>query len=205
MPNWCYSSIKICHNDKEALKEFVKKLKKWTSKSVCKTDFGNYWLGNVVANSGIARWEKRGETYEFVPFINCRGKIETFELRENVLTIITETAWSPMLQMWKMIVEKYLPDADIWFTAEEPSNGIYETNDPDIVGCYNIDIFEPPEEFENEEPVYIAEEDDVIDFLQRVLKTEESDIDKLLSLANDLEDCWFAINVWNDCNIDYCD
>ena len=198
MPNWCYTNINICHNDKDKMKDLYDKIMEWTSKNYSDNGFGVTWLGNIVGFSGIADPDK--DVYP-----RCRGTLSSISFDNNQINLSTETAWAPMMQMWQMIVDKYLPDADIWYTAEEPGNCIFESNDPDVIGKYYIDIWEPPEEFEDEESIYEAEEDDVIDFLQRVLKTEEKNIDALFIMADEIEDRWFSINMWANCDISECE
>lgn len=205
MPNWCFTDITIYHNDEEKVKSLKEKIDKWTSKDFVENGFGHNWLGNIVGNSGIAKWVKQGDRYDFEHNIRCRGSLDSISLDNHRLMLQTSTAWAPMMQMWVKVCEKYLPDADILFVAEEPGNGIFETNDPDMIGSYYIDIWEPPEEFIDEEPMFEAEEGDVVDFLQRVLKTDETDIKKLLKISYDIEDQWFAINQWQECNIDMCE
>jgi hypothetical protein len=206
MPNWCYTNINICHNDKEKLNAFFDKVEEWSDKQYKTNDFDNGtlgWLGNIVGNSGLAEWKvKENGREDFVPSISCRGSLQTFELHDNSINIDTETAWGPMLEMWRLLCDKYLQGADIYYTAEESGNGLYQTNDPDVAGTYYIDIWEPPEEFEDEESIYEAEEDDVIDFLQRVLKTEEKNIDALLIMAESIDDPWFSIHKWELVDID---
>lgn len=206
MPNWCYTNITIYHNDEEKLKAFYDKIEEWRSKPFKENDFDKYsmgWLGNIVGNAGLAEWKKVGEREGFVPNISCRGSIQTFELHGNRININTETAWCPMMQMWQKLCDKYLPDAEIFYMAEEPGCELFETNDPDVIGMYYIDIWEPPEEFEDEEPVYEAEEDDTIEFLQRVLKTDESNIDKLIKMANEAD--WFSVHRWEAADISNCE
>ena len=206
MPNWCYTNINICHNDKNKLKDFFNKVEEWIKKPYKTNDFDTYslgWLGNIVGNSGLAEWKvKENGREDFVPSISCRGSLQTFELHENSINIDTETAWGPMLEMWRLLCDKYLPGADIYYTAEESGNGLYQTNDPNVDGTYYIDIWEPPEEFEDEESMYEAEESDAIEFLQRVLKTEETDIQKLIDMSNEIDDPWFSVNKWELREID---
>lgn len=206
MPNWCYTNINICHNDKNKLKEFFNKVEEWRKKPYKTNDFDTYslgWLGNIVGNSGLAEWKvKENGREDFVPSINCRGSLQTFELHENSINIDTETAWGPMLEMWRLLCDRYLPGADIYYTAEESGNGLYQTNDPNVDGTYYIDIWEPPEEFEDEESMYEAEESDAIEFLQRVLHTEETDINKLIDMADSIDDPWFSIHKWELMDID---
>jgi len=207
MPNWCYTNISICHNDKNKLKDFFDKVEEWRKKPYKTNDFDTYslgWLGNIVGNSGLAEWKvKENGREDFVPNISCRGSLQTFELHENNININTETAWGPMLEMWKLLCEKYLPGADIYYTAEECGNGLFQTNDPDVVGKYYIDVWDtPPEGFEEEESVYEAEEDDTIEFLQRVLKTDETDIKKLIDMADKIEEPWFSVHEWETMEVD---
>lgn len=206
MPNWCYTNINICHNDKNKLKDFFDKVEEWRKKPYKTNDFDTYslgWLGNIVGNSGLAEWKvKENGREDFVPSISCRGSLQTFELHENSINIDTETAWGPMLEMWRLLCDKYLPGADIYYTAEESGNGLYQTNDPNVDGTYYIDIWEPPEEFEDEESMYEAEESDAIEFLQRVLHTEETDINKLIDMADSIDDPWFSIHKWELMDID---
>lgn len=206
MPNWCYTNINICHNDKNKLKEFFNKVEEWRKKPYKTNDFDTYslgWLGNIVGNSGLAEWKvKENGREDFVPNISCRGSLQTFELHDDSINIDTETAWGPMLEMWRLLCDKYLPGADIYYTAEESGNGLYQTNDPNVDGTYYIDIWEPPEEFEDEESMYEAEESDAIEFLQRVLHTEEADINKLIDMADSIDAPWFSIHKWELVDID---
>lgn len=206
MPNWCYTSIQICHNDKDKLKAFFDKVEEWRKVPYKPNDFDTYtlgWLGNIVGNSGLAEWKKRADGREdFVPSISCRGSLQSFELMENQINLYTETAWGPMLEMWRLLCDKYLPGAEIYYTAEESGNCLYQTNDPNVVGTYYIDIWEPPEEFEDEESQYEVEEEYVVDFLQRILKTDETDIKKLLKMADEIDDPWFSINKWQSVDLD---
>ena len=206
MPNWCYTNINICHNDKNKLKDFFNKVEEWRKKPYKTNDFDTYslgWLGNIVGNSGLAEWKvKENGREDFVPSISCRGSLQTFELHDDSINIDTETAWGPMLEMWRLLCDKYLPGADIYYTAEESDNGLYQTNDPDVADTYYIDIWETPEEFEDEESMYEAEESDAIEFLQRVLHTEETDINKLVDMADSIDDPWFSIHKWELVDID---
>lgn len=208
MPNWCYTSITIIHKDERKLKDFYEKVDTWAKKTYSENGFDcpkidYWWLGNIVGNSGLAKWIKKEDGDSgFVPNISCRGTLQSIELLGNQINISTETAWGPMLEMWRLLCDKYLPGADIYYTAEESGNGLYQTNDPNIDGTYYIDIWEPPEEFEDEESMYEAEESDAVEFLQRVLKTEETNIQKLIDMSNKIEDPWFSVNKWELREID---
>ena len=208
MPNWCYTNITICHNDKEKLKAFFDKVEEWRKKPYKTNDFDTYtmgWLGNIVGNSGLAEWKVKDNGREdFVPSISCRGSLQTFELHDNCINLSTETAWSPMLEMWKLLCDKYLPNAEIYYTADEGGNEIYQTNDPDMIGKYYIDIVDDvPEEFDDiAESEYEATEEMVVKLLQRILHSDETNIKKLLDLhyKSDTDD-WVHIHEWKTVEI----
>lgn len=207
MPNWCNTSISIQHSDSKKLKEFYDKIYKWLKTPYKTNDFDQYsegWLGNIVGNAGLAKWVKNGEREDFEPNIRCRGYVTEIELQENNININTETAWAPMMKMWDMLREKYLPDAEIFFTAEEGGNLLFESNDPYMIGCYYIDVYdEPPEGCEAIEMQYDASEKYTIQLLQKAFKTDETDIDKLIEMADDSE--WISVNQWQECSIYDCD
>jgi len=48
-----------------------------------------------------------------------------------------------------------------------------------------------------------AEEDYTVEFLQRAMKTDESDIEKLLKMADDIEEPWFSIHRWEAADLSY--
>lgn len=199
MPNWCYTSIVITtkNPDKTKLEDLAKKISDWSHKQFCDTGEGGFrdgWLGNIVGNSGIAHPLEANSP-------RCRGTLTSVYYEHEQINLSTETAWAPMMQMWQMIIDKYLPRAEIIYSAEETGCCFFCTNDPDVVGKYYIDIWEPPEEFEDEESEYEATEEYTVQFLQRVLKTDETDIDKLLEKAEEDEDSWFAVNKWQNCPI----
>ena len=45
MPNWCYTSIQIYHNDKDKLKAFFDKVEEWRKKPFKANDYDKYSLG----------------------------------------------------------------------------------------------------------------------------------------------------------------
>jgi hypothetical protein len=204
MPNWCCTNIIISHPDEGKVKELFERIKDWTSRDCYENDFGHGWLGNVLGNSGIAKWdeEKDGMFTEKGEYIYCRGSITDLSFEGGAIHIWQEDAWSPLVKLWSLVLEKYLPDADITFSAEEPGCGVYATNDPCIEGSYYVDVWETPDEFKDETSMYDAEESDVIEFCQRVLHTDEDDIKKLLDMASELD--WVAIHQWYHKEIEDC-
>ena len=176
MPNWCLTNIVINANEND-LKVFNKLLDQWTSRNYMKNGFGHEWLGNIVLGSGIGTVDTNPETD-----IRCRGVITQKQLCDDMLDIQTETAWVPMLDMWVKLVEKFIPEADITYTAEEGGCGIFCTNDPDLVDKYVVDSWTGSIESDWE-----MEEKTLIEVLQKLMNTNETDIDKLNSLLYERE------------------
>ena len=195
MPNWCFSDITIYHDDEEKIKALKEKIDEWTSKDFIENGFGHNWLGNIVGFSGIAEWKDDFRTPDG-NLLRCRGAITDSFYDARRLNIHTETAWGPMLGMWLLIIGKYCEGAQLVYTAEECGCGLFITNDPDVAGTYYIDIWDPPEEFSDVDSEYEASKETVIEFLQRVLKTKETDLEKLFKMSDDIEEQWFAINKW---------
>lgn len=195
MPNWCFTDITIYHEDENALEDFNIKLDKWISKDYMENGFGHKWLGNIVGNSGIGTIDM-GENTD----IRCRGLLLDNDLCDNRLHIQTETAWTPMLLMWAKLIDKYLPGAELIFSAEEGGCGLYVTNDPDLEGKYVIDCFDYDKyKIENDSEV---SEKYVKEVLQQLLNTTETDIDKLMDLfkKSDFTDGIY-INKWEHSDI----
>lgn len=205
MPNWCNTIVIISHNDTNKTKELYDKLKEWTSKDYHENDFGHEWLGNVALGSGIATWDKnKGAVTDTGKIVNCRGAIRLLDFEDGNIHISQDDAWSPNVYLYKMICDKYLPDAEILFSADEPGCEVYETNDPAVEGSYVIDVYyKRPDEFKDEDTMYEAEESDVVEFCQRALKTDETDITKLLDAMKNVD--WCSIHKWKHQEIeDYC-
>ena len=190
MPNWCYTNITISHENPQKIKKFNDLLDKWTSKNYMENGFGLEWLGNVVGNSGI---DTADEKHDFK--VRCRGRIIYKAFDDKVITIDTETAWVPMLQMWIKVLERYLPDAELIYTAEEPGCGIYYTNDPTVKDSYYIDSWSQ-EVCTNPE----GHESEAINVLQKLLKTDECNIKRLTEMLNKSNVDDVIINQWEYVN-----
>ena len=192
MPNWCYTSITInCKNAEEA-KMLYERIEEWTTSNYCRNGFGRSWLGNIVGNSGIDSM-KDGKDFS----VRCRGTLEYLDYQEgeNTVSVATETAWCPMIQMWERICEKYLTEYEIIYTAEEPGYELFYTNDPVLSGSYVIDSVN--EDFSNKYlsgETYDSEADKeyLKAILQKCLDSKEESIDTLLEMfeKSDYEDVW---------------
>ena len=171
MPNWCSTHILIISENKQKLKTLYDLLEIWTSKNYMNNGFGVSWLGNIVLGSGIGTVATGNETD-----VECRGWLGYMSFTDdNTITLQTETAWYPKLNMWKLLCEKYLPNSKIIYDAVEEGMGVYCTNDPDLIDKYYVITQEGTE--------CDLSKDEVIKTLQEKLKTEENDFKKLLELA----------------------
>lgn len=192
MPNWCFTKIYIEHQDSTKLNELYNFLREWTSKNYMENGFGTNWLGNIVLGSGIGTVDTDKATD-----LSCRGTLDWYEVQDGELVIDTETAWSPMLKMWIKLIDKYLPGAKLFYTAEEEMNGVQCTNYPDLLGRYVIDYY-GNEDIESD---WEASEDSVREILQKLLDTEETNINKLIEMAWD-EDAEVSIRKWEWADLD---
>ena len=187
MANCCCTNMHIYCDDTEKLNNLNSLIDEWTSKNYMPNGFGHHWLGNIVLGSGVGTVDTNKETD-----LRCRGTLLYKDICCGELTIETETAGSPMMEMWIKIIDKYLPDANLFYTAEEPGSGIFYTNDPDYVDKYVIDSWN-----ENIESNWEASEENVRELLQELLETDETDVKKLIDMFyySDLEED-ISINQW---------
>lgn len=191
MPNWCNTTIWLTVPEKgiEELKKFEELLDKWTSYKYEENDFGLDWLGNIVGNSGIGTIDTGADTD-----LPCRGSLLSTDTNiykdgDAVLSLQTETAWEPMLDMWVKLRDKYLPDAEITYAATEPGCGLYLTNDPSYKDKYIID----PYDFDSLDYDEELSEKDLVQTLQEALQTEETDINTLIDEADEKG---ISVNQW---------
>lgn len=171
MPNWCSTDITINCDNNEKLADFYAKIEEWTSHDYKENGFGHNWLGNIVGNSRIGTVDENKETY-----LRCRGVLSYMDLMYESLVIHTETAWVPMLLMWRKLLDKYLPDAELIYSAEELGCEVLATNDPYYIEKYYIDAWG----IENVESNDCATKEEVIKLLQELLDIKEESIDELL-------------------------
>lgn len=185
MPNWCYTQITISHDDQKEIDKLYNLIEEWTSKNYKQSDFGNYWLGNIVGNSGIDTWDGDFK-------IRCRGRLFDLNKSEKELYIATETAWTPMLRMWLKILEKYSPDAQLIYTAEEPGCCIYVTNNLDLKDKYIIDDWSDCYDYAGDE----YSQEDVIKILQEITGNHEEHRFDYLMNEFSMGDYELSINPW---------
>lgn len=186
MPNWCFTSYTVTRSKAEG---GIEPLFKFIEKTInepnrIKTDFGNEWLGDLV-EKGL------GVNYDQYP---CRGRLTYLEENnEEQMTFETETAWSPMPDMFFDLCKVFVPGAEIIFTAEEPGMGEYITNDPVYNGLFIIDSSN-----DDIESNFEATEQDVRDLVIK-LAGESPDWEKIENVIQALRegDYNISINAWD--------
>lgn len=195
MPNWCSTNISIKCKNKEDATMLYNKIEEWTSSDYCKNGFGHNWLGNIVGNSGLDKL-KDGDFS-----IRCRGELSYLDLNDNELIISTETAWTPMVQMWVKLCEKYISEYEIFYSAEECGCGLYFTNDPDLIGKYLVDSIDDEftDKFLDGESYDLETSEDYLrKVLQKLLDTSEKNMKILLEKFEEREHGYeeVYINPW---------
>ena len=201
MPNWCYNEIEI-EGGKKEIDNLYKKLEEWTSKNYCDNGFGEGWLGNLLIGSGINKPEDF-DTNSQKKTLRCRGQVISLSRDANIIYINTETAWAPMIKMFDAICKKYLSDYSLDFTSEESGWGIFCSTKDDYIGNYYIDYCgDNP----NLESIYNASEEEAVEWLQRLLKTDITNLDILIAMADDYsdkhDDEFVSIHQWEEAFIE---
>ena len=145
MPNWCYTDMYI-KGPKEEVEQLNELIHKWISKSYMPSFAGDNWLGNVVHGAGFETSDEAVGGYKCRGYIEYLGEMTKFKGEENqyYIEVQYESAWYSMHEMWYAVLEKYAPNCDMIWYAEEPGCAIYETNDTDelffkddyVVSCY---------------------------------------------------------------------
>lgn len=128
MPNWCNTSMTI-EGPKAEIESIHRKIMEWTSRNYVKNDFGKNWLGNIVVGAGFS-----------YKLLACRGLIsfmdEEITARQDepgiyYFQVQYESAWTDINGTWETILEKFAPNCDIYYVAEELGCEYFVTNDRD--------------------------------------------------------------------------
>lgn len=139
MSNWCLTKIDINTDSDETAQAIHDKLEQWLKAP--EDEFingGDGWLGCLAVNSGvIASYDDIGKS-----LILCRGEVECLTLDSEGVHMLTSTEWEPMMEVIYRAIEKNfdLNGIEIIYSAEEPENGLYVTNDEDVAGTYHVGI-----------------------------------------------------------------
>lgn len=131
MPNWCSSSIIIKSkkgNEKEVQRLHQAISLAYSTPSEIENSFELGWLGKIAASHSL-NWEDvpcRGTIIEFDDEVHT-GNFED-EGEFSYFRVDTESAWSPMTELWEAIVEQY-DGVSFVYIAEEAGNGIFINSD----------------------------------------------------------------------------
>lgn len=192
MPNWCYTNYTF-YGEPEEVRLLHDKITEWTSNPAKQTDFGDFWLGNVLCGAGL---EGKIDLPEEKGGLRCRGSIsylgdlEEYSDNESVFNMNVETAWEPMAKMWQAVIEALeLKSVKFVFTAEEPGLDLYQIYNPDETDLVDYEYY--IDSYTNEEPLdvehfwgsidcYVTGED-LLDILQDFLHSESNDLERLIA------------------------
>ena len=150
--------------------------------------------------------EKAKKFLDFIETSNCEGSVyelgikaniedaENRDVREwvenayvvspatpNKIGVLTDSKWTPCPNAWQDIAKTFDKDVIVYYEAEEPGCEIYDSNDPDYVGRFIIDVCDDgdfPEGVDLEWGPHSREE--TISSLQKLLETDEDNLSVLL-------------------------
>ena len=202
MSNWCLTKIDINTDSDETAQAIHDKLEQWLKAPEDEPiNGGDGWLGCLAVNSGvIASYDDIGKS-----LILCRGEVECLTLDSEGVHMLTSTEWEPMMEVIYRAIEKNfdLNGIDIIYSAEEPENGLYVTNDKNVAGTYRVDIYSDAGEqaldafgIEDGECDNYSEED-LIEKLKKAFgigDDENPTIDELLDIAAEYPSIY--IHLW---------
>lgn len=126
MPNWCMNNM-VIEGKKADVEKFRNLLLTWTSKEYEPSDFGKNWLGNIVLGAGFSLYEDGG--LQCRGFVDSIGEVEDGSDGLSTFEVEFESAWSPIPKTWNAVMKKYAPRCKMYWSAIEPGNEVYETND----------------------------------------------------------------------------
>ncbi len=129
MANCCSTAIRITCNSPAMADEFADKLSLWSKFPAMPRYKDAAWIGNLLTWAGL-----NPDKYE------CRGDLEWVDVSEAQVSIDTDDAWTPHIKAIDALCKTLLGDTyTLRYTAEEPGQGIFWTNDPDVEGSFIID------------------------------------------------------------------
>ena len=99
----------------------------------------------------------------------------------NKIGVLTDSKWTPCPNAWQDIAKTFDKDVIVYYEAEEPGCEIYDSNDPDYVGRFIIDVCDDgdfPEGVDLEWGPHSREE--TISSLQKLLETDDDNLSVLL-------------------------
>lgn len=194
MANCCSTRINIIHEDDDKILELENVIKNCSPHEKTSEFFQGFELYHIITKTGIGTVGENKNTD-----LRCRGDIVYMENFGSELVIETETAWVPFIKMWVKLLEKYLPDAQLFYAAEEPGCNVWATNDPNYENRYVFDAY-GLDDYDYESDWAMSEEN-LTAVLMELLKTDETDLEKLLELFEDSDYVeQISINKWEYAN-----
>jgi hypothetical protein len=177
MANLCSTDITLLSSDQAALKKIYDAIEQACSES----SYGHAWIGRIGEILGVNR-VVNGGSYELDSdkAICSRSKVYQADLEDGQLRIYCEDDWSPYLTIYLRILQKFLKDGKLLYTAIEEGCEVYCSNDPDVIGTYVINVYD--DELEEMEDCWCISEEKVGKLIRKVMDTDETDIKKLVTM-----------------------
>ena len=125
MPNWCYNSVSILHNDKDKIDAIEKALAN-------KED----WFSVIHPRPNQEEWyEWNTENWgtKWSPDPDCT---EYEKLEDNKITITFQTAWSPPIELYKFMEENEFSVKAMYHDESNTFIGRYSSGADE---CYEYD------------------------------------------------------------------
>lgn len=120
MPNWTKTSYRIEGSNEVLSKIFTIIDDFMTERRKPNGDYSKDWEGNII--------KALGATNKDLEYSFLRGFIQSYNMKDNFLSIEAEEAWS--ITDFRTLLKQFAPGIiAIYFAVEEPSFGIYTTND----------------------------------------------------------------------------
>jgi len=178
MPNWCDTKF-VFYGNKNEILEFYNRLKRiLDSPNHISNKFKKSWLGNILMDYGFD-WENAP----------CRGNVDdiaddvTVEGNEACFSLNTTSAWSPLTEMWDLILKKEYPSVKYVYLAIEPGAGIFintDTSGKYLPEKHLLDLILPNDEDGEDIDVYefYDSPEELLEDLEKYTGKKFKDIDK---------------------------
>jgi len=180
MPNWCDTKF-VFYGNKNEILEFYNRLKRiLDSPNHISNEFKKSWLGNILMDYGFD-WENAP----------CRGNVDdiaddvTVEGNEACFSLNTTSAWSPLTEMWDLILKKEYPSVKYVYLAIEPGSGIFintDTSGKYLTEKYLLDLVLPEEMCKEDVDVDIYEfydsPEEILEELEKRIRKKFKSLDE---------------------------
>jgi hypothetical protein len=180
MPNWCDTKF-VFYGNKNEILEFYNRLKRiLDSPNHILNEFKKSWLGNILMDYGFD-WENAP----------CRGNVDdiaddvTVEGNEACFSLNTTSAWSPLTEMWDLILKKEYPSVKYVYLAIEPGSGIFintDTSGKYLTEKYLLDLVLPEEMCKEDVDVDIYEfydsPEEILEELEKRIRKKFKSLDE---------------------------